>query len=180
MTFGLVNGLEKKFKIVLMNEKGESWKIHLRRQAKPDGRFYMIGENVPKKKRQKIEAAPSSDQSCFEAIVTTSNLRTDSMYIPKKFAVSNGLIENHQIDLMNEHGKSWTLYLRYEANRKRCNMSRGWRSFCVANGKKPGDIFNLKLVRNEERPVLKLLPMNLHKIEPSNDTRQDTEKSFLV
>ncbi|WZZ54297.1 hypothetical protein YC2023_054404 [Brassica napus] len=88
-------------------------------------------------------------------------------------------------------------------------MNRGWRSFCVANKKKPEDMFKFKLVQNEETPVIHLLPLNseyLHKVaidpaasrkknqitedvffhyvEPSDecDTRQGleaTEKEFL-
>ncbi|KAF3571669.1 hypothetical protein F2Q69_00062673 [Brassica cretica] len=144
-------------------------------------------EEVPKKKRQEIEA-----DSSFVAIVTASNIRRDTMYLPKKFAASNGLKSKFKIDLMNEKGESWTIELRHEPYSGRFLIKSGWRSFCVANGKKPGDMFNFKLIRNVETPVLKLFPLNLpklgkfplnmHKLEPSNDTRQGfeaTEKEFL-
>ncbi|CAN6906244.1 unnamed protein product [Brassica oleracea] len=143
-------------------------------------------EEVPKKKRQEIEA-----DSSFVAIVTASNIRRDTMYLPKKFAASNGLKSKFKIDLMNEKGESWTIELRHEPYSGRFRIRSGWRSFCVANGKKPGDMFNFKLIRNVETPVLKLFPLNLpklgkfplnmHKLEPSNDTRQGfeaTEKEF--
>ncbi|KAF2589516.1 hypothetical protein F2Q70_00041358, partial [Brassica cretica] len=148
-------------------------------------------EEVPKKKRQEIEA-----DSSFVAIVTASNIRRDTMYLPKKFAASNGLKSKFKIDLMNEKGESWTIELRHEPYSGRFLIRSGWRSFCVANGKKPGDMFNFKLIRNVETPVLKLFPLNLPKletqnqtevgfclsVEPSNDTRQGleaTEKEFL-
>ncbi|KAL0733886.1 hypothetical protein Bca4012_010096 [Brassica carinata] len=144
-------------------------------------------EKVPKEKRQEIEA-----DSSFVAIVTYSNIRRDTMYLPKAFAASNGLRTKFKIDLMNEKGESWTIDLRHEPYSDRYLMRRGWRSFCIANGKKPGDMFNFKLIRNIETPVLKLFPLNLHKLgkfvfsfvlsKPSNDTRQGleaTEKEFL-
>ncbi|KAF8086080.1 hypothetical protein N665_0635s0011 [Sinapis alba] len=124
-------------------------------------------EKVPKKKRQEIEA-----DSSFVAIVTASNISRDTIYLPKKFAASNGLKSKFKIDLMNEKEESWTIDLRHEQYSGRYLMRRGWRSFCVANGKKPGDMFNFILIRNLETPVLKLFPLNLHKLEPSNDTRQ--------
>ncbi|KAJ0233291.1 B3 domain-containing protein REM10 [Hirschfeldia incana] len=134
-------------------------------------------EKVPKKKRHEIE-----EDSSFVAIVTASNITRDTMYLPKTFAASNGLKSKRKIDLMNEKGESWTIDFRHEPYSGRFLMRRGWRSFCAANGKKPGDMFNLKLIQNVETPVLKLFPLNLPKLEPSNDTIQAldaTEKEFL-
>ncbi|KAL0897686.1 hypothetical protein Bca101_081647 [Brassica carinata] len=67
------------------------------------------------------------------------------------------------------------------------NEHLGWRSFCVANKKKPGDTFSFKLLQNEETPVIQLLSLNsedVDKVEPSDecDTRQGletTENEFL-
>lgn len=87
-------------------------------------------------------------------------------YLPKAFAVVNCLMNKLEIVLMNEEGESWNLYLTQESYSGRFYMSHGWRSFCVANGKKTGDMFTFKLVQNEATPVLRLLPMNnedLHK-----------------
>lgn len=53
---------------------------------------------------------------------------------------------------------------RYEAYSGRFYMRGGWRSFCVANGKKPRDLVNFKLVKNDETPVLQLFPLNLQEI----------------
>lgn len=88
-------------------------------------------------------------------------------YLPKAFAVVNSLMKKFEIVLMNEERESWKLYLTQESYSGRFYMSNGWRSFCVANGKKPGDMFTFKIVQNEATPVLKLLPMNnedLHKV----------------
>lgn len=71
-----------------------------------------------------------------------------------------------QIVLLNEEGESCTIHLRHEAyNSGRFNMRRGWRSFCVANGKKPRDLLAFKLVQNEETPVLQMFPMDSEDLE---------------
>nr|VDD13099.1 unnamed protein product [Brassica oleracea] len=130
-----------------------------------------------KKKSPNAETDPSTDQSFFMTTVTASNLKRDIVYLPKTFAMSNGLMKRFEIVLMNEEGESWKIGLTYESCRGRFYMNRGWRSFCVANKKKPEDMFKFKLVQNEETPVIQLLPLNseyLHKVEPSDecDTRQ--------
>lgn len=87
-------------------------------------------------------------------------------YIPKEFALSNGLMNKYQIVLMNEEGESWKIDLRREAyNYGRFYMRRGWRSFCIANGKKPGDVFAFKLVKNEETPMIQLFPMTIEDLD---------------
>ncbi|XP_010429457.1 PREDICTED: B3 domain-containing protein REM10-like [Camelina sativa] len=134
-------------------------------------------ENVPRKKSRKEEEDYSPDDcSSFVASVTTSNLWRDRMYLPKKFILSSGLsLKTFQILLMNEEGESWKIDVRHEAYSGRFLTTRGWRSFCVANDKKPGDSFIFKLVQNQEIPVLRVFPLyseDWHKLEPSNDTRQ--------
>lgn len=81
--------------------------------------------------------------------------------------MSNGLLKKFQMCLMNEEGESWAIDVKHEAHSGQFLTIRGWRSFCVANGKKPGDLFEFKLVQNEETPVLQLVPLNsevLHKL----------------
>lgn len=83
------------------------------------------------------------------------------------FVISNGLMKTIQIVLTNEKGESWKIDMKHEPYSGRFLTIRGWRSFCVDNGKKPGDLFTFKLVQNEETPVLQLLPLNseyLHKL----------------
>ncbi|CAA0371032.1 unnamed protein product [Arabidopsis thaliana] len=145
-------------------------------------------QSLPRHKIRKTEAAPSSpDLSSFVATVTASNLSRDRLYLPKTFIMSNGLLKKFQMCLMNEEGESWTIDVKHEAHTGRFLTIRGWRRFCVANGKKPGDLLKFKLVHNEETPVLQLLPLkseDLHKLDPSNDTRHGqslkvTKKEFL-
>lgn len=81
-------------------------------------------------------------------------------YLPKAFAVVNCLMKKFEIVLVNEERESWKLNLRQDSYLGRFYMSNGWRSFCVANGKKPEDMFTFKMVQNETTPVLKLLPWN--------------------
>ncbi|EOA26881.1 hypothetical protein CARUB_v10022974mg [Capsella rubella] len=146
-----------------------------------------ILENLPRKRSGRSEVDDSPDCSSFVARVTTSNLSRDRMYLPKTFIESNGLLKKFQMLLMNEEGESWKIDVKHEAYSGRFLTIRGWKSFCLANGKKPGDSFTFKLVENDEVPVLRLFPFNSedsHKVEPSNDTRQGkclkaTKKEFL-
>lgn len=62
------------------------------------------------------------------------------------FVVLNGLKSKFKIDLMNEKGELWMIDLRYELYLGWFFIRSGWRSFCVVNGKKLGDMFNFKLI----------------------------------
>ncbi|CAB79884.1 putative protein [Arabidopsis thaliana] len=56
----------------------------------------------------------SSDKSCFVAHVTDSNLREDTLFLPRKFDRSDGLIKgSNKIVLMNEEARTWTLILKF-------------------------------------------------------------------
>lgn len=70
-----------------------------------------------------------------------------------------------QIVLMNKEGESSTIDFRHEAYSGRFYIKRGWTSFCFASGKKPGDLFTFKLIRNEATPLLQLLPLNSEDLE---------------
>ncbi|KAH0886112.1 hypothetical protein HID58_062208 [Brassica napus] len=50
-----------------------------------------------KKKSPKAETDPSTDQSFFMTTVTASNLKRDIVYLPKTFAMSNGLLKRFEI-----------------------------------------------------------------------------------
>ncbi|VVB10217.1 unnamed protein product [Arabis nemorensis] len=79
-----------------------------------------------KKKRPETEADPHSpDQSSFVATVTASNLRRGTLYLPKAFVMSNGLMKKVEIVLMNEEGESSTIDFRHEAYSGRFYIRRG-------------------------------------------------------
>ncbi|CAH2077353.1 unnamed protein product [Thlaspi arvense] len=77
--------------------------------------------------------------------------------LQKGFARANGLIERHcEIDLMNQHGKSWTLDLRYIRTTDQARIRRGWTDFCLTNGLEAGSVYRFKFVRNGTRPLIRL------------------------
>ncbi|XP_010525921.1 PREDICTED: B3 domain-containing protein REM3-like isoform X2 [Tarenaya hassleriana] len=128
------------------------------------------GNDSRKEKKARKNLKTGSKYTCLE--VTASNLRLDR----RGFARSNGL-ENRwcEIDLMNEHGSSWTLYLRRRATDGQVYIVRGWTSFCQANGFKAGSFCKFKMVRNGTRPVIQLCPK-----EPSHNTDNTEEGSEAI
>ncbi|RID66342.1 hypothetical protein BRARA_D01491, partial [Brassica rapa] len=109
-----------------------------------------------KKKRPKAETDPSTDQSFFITTVTASNLKRDVVF-PKTFAMLNGLMKRFE-----------TIGLTYESCRCRFNMSRGWRSFYVANKKKP---HSLAMSVTQGKLLKKILGVETNR----NDTSQSKE-----
>lgn len=80
-------------------------------------------------------------------------------YLPSKFARVNGLNNRQcEIDLRDEHGKSWTLDLTHHKSTGQAFVSNGWTSFCKANGIKAESFRRFKLVQTGTKPVLQLCP----------------------
>lgn len=80
-------------------------------------------------------------------------------YLPSKFARANGLNNRQcEIDLRNEHGKSWTLDLTHNKTTGQAFVRNGWTSFCKANGIKAESFRRFKFVQTGTRPVLQLCP----------------------
>ncbi|KFK29766.1 hypothetical protein AALP_AA7G176200 [Arabis alpina] len=105
--------------------------------------------------------------SYFVRSLVPSSLRDDTLYLPKEFVRSNGLKDEcSEIVLKNEKGGRWNLVLRRIKSNNYMVISRGWTSFCEANGIKVRDPFMFKLVRTEGKPVLCLCPTT----ESNHDT----------
>ncbi|CAH8263402.1 unnamed protein product [Arabidopsis lyrata] len=128
----------------------------------------------PREKKAKMnsleeEAGSSlSDKSCFVALVTASNLRTDTLYLPPHFTSSNGLTRKcHKIVLRDGGERSWELDLKFNESSDTFYISQGWRNFCDENGQKAGGFFMFKLVGNGETLVLSFRPT-----KSINDGRQ--------
>ncbi|CAL9220360.1 unnamed protein product [Arabidopsis halleri] len=111
-----------------------------------------------KKNENTTEGGTSSDHSCFITRVTASNLNKDILYLPRDFLRSNGLMNRQcEIILLNEDGKPWTLFMTHEKSRfDRVYIRSGWRSFCLANGKRANSVLTFKLVQTATTPVLQL------------------------
>ncbi|AEE85939.1 putative protein [Arabidopsis thaliana] len=128
-------------------------------------------KKISSKKRARKETESSSDKSYLVAHVTPSSLLRDNMCVLSKFARSNGLDRREcEIDLRDEHEKSWTLLLRHNKKTGQAFMRGGWRSFCRNNGIKAGSICRFKLVQSGIKPVLQLCP-NASSIPEGNSSK---------
>uniref|UniRef100_M4E5D7 TF-B3 domain-containing protein n=1 Tax=Brassica campestris TaxID=3711 RepID=M4E5D7_BRACM len=111
------------------------------------------------KKRARTETESSSENTYLVAHATPSSLSRNQMYLPSKFARANGLNNRQcEIDLRNEHGKSWTLDLTHHKSTGQAFVRSGWTSFCKANGIKAESFRRFKLVQTGTKPVLQLCP----------------------
>nr|VDD40768.1 unnamed protein product [Brassica oleracea] len=111
------------------------------------------------KKRARTETECSSENTYLVAHATPSSLSRNHMYLPSKFARANGLNNRQcEIDLRNEHGKSWTLDLTHHKSTGQAFVRNGWTSFCKANGIKAESFRRFKLVQTGTKPVLQLSP----------------------
>lgn len=80
-------------------------------------------------------------------------------YLPKDLTSSNGLKRKYRkIILTNGRETSWGLDLRFNISSGTFYITRGWRNFCNENGKKGGDFFIFKLVKNGETFLLSFCP----------------------
>ncbi|KFK29767.1 hypothetical protein AALP_AA7G176300 [Arabis alpina] len=190
VSFVRSNGLSKTHgKIVLLDEMGRSWNVTLvhyksgdtflrngwRRFCNANGinqgryMFKLVrNSGTPVFSLCQAEYRHESDRhSCFVRFLTPSSIRNDTLYLPKEFLSSNGLKDEcGEIVLKNEKGGRWNLVLRRIKSNNYMVISRGWTSFCEANGIKVRDPFMFKLVRTEGKPVLCLCPTT----ESNHDT----------
>ncbi|XP_048596455.1 B3 domain-containing protein REM17 [Brassica napus] len=110
------------------------------------------------KKNPRTKEEPSSDHSHFVAHVTPSSLSCDGLYVPKGFAMSNGLdnMSGKDIVLLNEEGRSWNLNITYNESGMHTFVRPGWRRFCAENGMNQGHHCTFELVRKSAPPILRL------------------------
>lgn len=75
-----------------------------------------------------------------------------------------------EIDLVNEHGRRWTLLLAKNKSSNVFYIRRGWLNFCFVNELSEGDSCRFKMIKTGERPVLRLCPQ-----EPNEKSLLDEE-----
>ncbi|CAH2061201.1 unnamed protein product [Thlaspi arvense] len=136
-------------------------RVHLRTEEGDDQDNTVLSrEKKARMKNSEAEAdASSSDNSCFEAPVTDANLQEDSLCFPQDFTSSIGFKRKcRKIVLTDGREKSWALDLRFNKSSDTFHITRGWRNFCDENGKKAGNFFIFKLMKNGETPLLSFFP----------------------
>ncbi|KAL1210423.1 B3 domain-containing protein REM7 [Cardamine amara subsp. amara] len=119
----------------------------------------------------------SSDQSCFVAHVTDSNLREDTLFFSKKFSMSDDLKKGSNKIIVKDEGVStWTLILKYRDSSRTFYMRAGWRRFCRKNGLKPGDSIKFKLESNNTKTPLLCFSTAKCKTVSTKDRRKGKRK----
>ncbi|KAH0894807.1 hypothetical protein HID58_057236, partial [Brassica napus] len=181
VSFVRPNGLSNTYcKIVLLNEMGRSWKLslvhdksgsYLRQgwrsfcsaNAINGGRYtFKLVQNSETPVIRLYQAEHRHEDNTHSYLVgtlTPSSLRNDTLYLSRRFVNSNGLKEKCcEMILKNDNGGTWCLVLRRNETNETTVISRGWRSFCHANGLKVRDPFRFKLAGTREKPVLQFCP----------------------
>ncbi|KAF3670599.1 putative xyloglucan glycosyltransferase 5-like [Capsicum annuum] len=96
----------------------------------------------------------SFGKSHFVYIVKPYCLTRNYLYLPKRFAQANGLIDKKcGLVIRDERHRSWDL--RLGTNNAGLYIRGGWREFCVDNDLKAGDCIKFEVVTNGEKPILK-------------------------
>ncbi|KAG2240798.1 hypothetical protein Bca52824_097092 [Brassica carinata] len=129
------------------------------------------------------EAGSPSDNSCFVARVTSSNLSRDMLFIPRWFSRSNGLMDRKcEITLLNEDGKPWKLFLTNHKTYGRVYIRTGWRRFCRQNRKKANDLLTFNLVQEGTKPVLQLCSSMYNRdcLRGSSSSSSTSQERFLT
>ncbi|XP_076953002.1 B3 domain-containing protein REM10-like [Bidens hawaiensis] len=87
----------------------------------------------------------------FIKALSSSDSR-NRLYIPKKFALANGLSNGEMILKYAEHDGSWKVKFANHLG-VYYYIQPGLKEFCVANGLKKGDRLKFELTRNGEKPT---------------------------
>ncbi|KAM3252103.1 hypothetical protein P3L10_006173 [Capsicum annuum] len=83
--------------------------------------------------------------------------------LPKGFAKSNGLMDKHEMILVEEKQRLWTVWLG-KMDPRRFGIKSGWPQFRKANGVQVGDTYMFELTDNGTIPI-----MHVHSIKDMYD-----------
>ncbi|KAF3667391.1 putative B3 domain-containing protein REM15-like [Capsicum annuum] len=73
--------------------------------------------------------------------------------LPKGFAKSNGLMDKHEMILVEEKQRLWTVWLG-KMDPRRFGIKSGWPQFRKANGVQVGDTYMFELTDNGTIPIM--------------------------
>ncbi|WCJ30471.1 Transcriptional factor B3 family protein [Euphorbia peplus] len=97
-----------------------------------------------------------------------------TLYIPKGFARENGLSNRCcKIVLLSEQRKVWVARLRFKQCDGQPCINHRWTAFRCANSLKAGDSCLFELIRDGEKPVLKITKLRCpQELEPNPENQQ--------
>ncbi|CAA7032981.1 unnamed protein product [Microthlaspi erraticum] len=132
-------------------------------------------KKVKKDQRRETESS-SLEPSCFVANVSPASLRCDTLCLPRRFVRENGLDTRcGEIVLMKEKCRSWRLNLKRKNSCGTMYITRGWRSFCGANGIRAGGFFTFKLIQRGKTLILRLSPEGSNNEEDCSSEANEVE-----
>ncbi|XP_059658290.1 B3 domain-containing protein REM10-like [Cornus florida] len=102
----------------------------------------------------------SSTGPYFVATFSRNSLKWSTLCIPKKFAMSNGLIDIKccKIVIIDPKGRPWSMSLKHK---KQCLYIRGcWGQFAKSNDLKEGDTFKLQLIKGRNTLTMNFYPVS--------------------
>ncbi|PHU08823.1 hypothetical protein BC332_20683 [Capsicum chinense] len=95
------------------------------------------------------------------------------LYLPKGFTKSNGMIDKHEMILVDEKQRSWTVWLG-KMDPHHFGIKCGWPQFRKANGVQVGDTYMFELTDNGTIPI-----MHVHYVSMMSEGTPNNER-FLV
>ncbi|XP_018484683.1 putative B3 domain-containing protein REM15 [Raphanus sativus] len=159
------NGLETRSgEIVLINEKGTSWKLNLKRKNScgtmyitPGWRSfcrvnglragsYFTFKLIQRRGTLVLRLSSQFENKFVSLTLKPSNLTGYSLFLPLHFTKRHGINEKTKMTLMDKSGVRWFTNLRSEKTSDRVRLVGGWREFFEANCVKMGESTILKLI----------------------------------
>nr|KAJ0227899.1 hypothetical protein LSAT_V11C100017880 [Lactuca sativa] len=145
-------------------KEGDAFKFELleKKEDKPPIVSFMFLKSNPIKSHKQAKFTQKEGSSMceedgrpyFVGELKPGSIKQSILYLPKKFAKSNGLMNHNKMTLRNvEDERSWTVEFKNHKNTY-YYIGRGWKDFRVANGLKEGDRFKFELVNKGENPIV--------------------------
>ncbi|KAF8053051.1 hypothetical protein N665_1469s0002 [Sinapis alba] len=159
------NGLETRCgEIVLMNEKGTSWTLNLKRKNSCGtmyitpgwkrfckasglraGSFYTF--KLIRTGRTLVLRLSLQFQNKFVTLTLKPfNLKNYSLFLPLRFTRWHGINEETKMTMLDKNGVKWPTNLRSEKTGDRVRLVGGWQEFFEANCVELGESIILKLI----------------------------------
>ncbi|KAJ0714229.1 putative transcription factor B3-Domain family [Helianthus annuus] len=130
-------------------KEGDQFKLELIQTGnKPVAIFYNLGTN-------QTESHGIVETPYFVGTIGEYTNAQYRMYIPKKFALENGLTNGELILKHVENEGSWTVNLSNHLGIFYYIIS-GLKEFCIANGYEKGDGIKFKLIQSGKKPIFSI------------------------
>jgi hypothetical protein len=127
-----------------------------------------------KKDHLKSRDSTLSSQKQFVTITITPS--SDRLRLPKVFTRENGINKPGRITLLGKDGIKQQTNLLFDKANGAMSLGHGWKDFVKDNGLKTGDSFTLKLIWEDQTPVLSLCPADCSIDREAGGGRSETNQ----